>query len=237
MDERSHDPWVQAARDRIERLTMPHWALGAICDLMVELVRIQRTHDPESRPVAAVVFAGDHGIAQEGVSAYPQEVTRQMVQNFLSGGAAISVLARQHGFSLDVVDMGVAGPPIPTAPPEYIPVRLQPGTRSFLDGPAMSLSVAQEGVEAGKRVVERLQRERSPRVLIPGEMGIGNTTSASALAVLLLNREPEELVGRGSGIASDALGRKLRAVREGVLRHRSAMAHGPLHVLAAVGGP
>lgn len=215
---------------------MPRWALGRVCDLMVELVRIQRTEAPHVEPAAVVVFAGDHGVTAEGVSAYPREVTRQMIVNFLDGGAAICVLARQHGLPMWVVDMGSAGPALDGDRENYVPVRLQPGTANFVQGPAMWRATAGRAIEEGRSVLKRLaSSDAPPRTLIPGEMGIGNTTSASALTALVLDVEPRLLVGKGTGIDDATYARKLAVVENGVNLHRP-VAKDPLAVLAAVGG-
>ena len=227
--------WMAYARRRIESLTMPRWALGALCDLMVDLVRIQRTETPSVDPSAVIVFAADHGIAARGVSAFPREVTGQMIRNFLDGGAAISVLAREQGSPLYVIDMGTCGP-IPQDPgPGYVPVRLQSGTGDFLDGPAMSRAIAERAIAAGREWRERSGSETTPRMLLAGEMGIGATTSAAALAALLLEQDPDGLIGRGTGVDQGRFETKRMVVRQAFESHR-AQRDDPIGLLAAVGG-
>ncbi|QDU59860.1 Nicotinate-nucleotide--dimethylbenzimidazole phosphoribosyltransferase [Planctomycetes bacterium Pan216] len=210
---------------------MPRWALGRLCDLMVEIVRIQETDSPALRPAAVVVLAGDHGIASEGVSAYPSEITGLMVANFLRGGAAISLLAKQHRLPLRVVDMGTATAEVV---PGALSVRLAKGTKSFLDRQAMSLETATEAVAIGRQLLDRLAIDPGTSTLLLGEMGIGNTTSSAALAALLLDRDPADLVGRGTLIDEATLAKKIDVVRRAVTLH--AQAREPLEVLAAVGG-
>lgn len=219
---------------RIGTLTMPHWALGAICQLMVDLVRIQRTDHPSARPASAVVFAGDHGIVREKVSLYPQEVTAQMVLNFLEGSAAISVLCRQHDIPLYVADMGVAGE-VATTSPQYLRFRFGQGTRNFLEGPAMDDDPMQQAVNAGRAVIDQLGEAHSPRVVLLGEMGIGNTAASAAIAGLLLGLPASQTVGRGTGLAQDGLEHKIEVVDRAIQRYWHCK-DDPRKVLAAVGG-
>lgn len=224
--------WIEFANRRIDSLLMPRRALGKICDRMVDIVRIQRTELPACEPAGIIVLAGDHGVATEGVSAYPSEVTGQMIRSFQNGGAAISVLARQHGLPLFVVDMGSNSDPIdPT--PNYLDLRIARGTTNFLTGPAMTREQVESAVDIGWSLRRRLFPES--RCLIPGEMGIGNTTSASALSAILLGYSADEMVGRGTGIDDSRWKRKVGVVAVaqemyGKLRHE------PFEVLAAVGG-
>lgn len=229
------DPWIETASRRIESLTMPRWALGRVCDLMVEVVRIQRSEAPSVEPVACVVLAGDHGVTAEGVSCFPSDVTGQMIGNFLAGGAAISVLTNLHGAPLYVVDMGCASAAVSNPPPNYLAVRLGPGTANFAKGPAMSLEMAERAMSEGRTLLDRFSIGPELRTLIPGEMGIGNTTSASALAALLLDRDPTELVGLGTGVDEQHHARKIHVVREAAERY-AALRSDPIGALAAVGG-
>lgn len=227
--------WIDRAQERILKLTMPPWALGRLCDLMVDLVRIQKTDDPSVEPAAALVFAGDHGVTEEGVSAFPSEVTRQMICNFLAGGAAISVLTGQHRMPLFVVDMGAKDESVKTKSSQYIPIRLQPGTRNFLKAPAMDPETTAAAVAHGESVALRLFETASPKVVILGEMGIGNTTSAAAITALLLNAPADEVVGRGTGVDDVAYQRKVEVVRRAAQLHAGVQGK-PWEVLAAVGG-
>jgi nicotinate-nucleotide--dimethylbenzimidazole phosphoribosyltransferase len=214
------------ARRAFDAKTKPRGSLGRLEDLGVRLAGI-RGFVPSSLEAAIVVAAADHGVAREGVSAYPSEVTAQMVLNFAAGGAAINVLARQAGARLVVVDAGVA---TPVEAEGVRQLRLGAGTASFASGPAMSEEQARRGLEMGSELVASLGRVD---VVGLGEMGIGNTTSASAVTAALLDVEPEEVCGRGTGIDDEGLARKVDVVRRGLEANTSRE---PLAVLAGLGG-
>jgi nicotinate-nucleotide--dimethylbenzimidazole phosphoribosyltransferase len=213
------------ARRAYDGKTKPRGSLGRLEELGVRLAEI-RGVVPSSLDAAVVVAAGDHGVAAEGVSAYPSEVTAQMVLNFASGGAAINVLARQAGARLVLVDAGVA---VPVDAPVVRELRLGPGTTSFTSGPAMTEDQARRGLEAGAVLVDELGVD----VVGLGEMGIGNTTSASAITAALLDVPPESVCGRGTGVDDAGLARKVDAVRRGLAANP---ARDPLSVLAGLGG-
>jgi nicotinate-nucleotide--dimethylbenzimidazole phosphoribosyltransferase len=187
-------------------------------------------------------MAADHGVAAEGVSAYPQEVTGQMVANFLRGGAAINVLARRLGAQVLVVDMGVKAPPeMPQADQAAAWISgLGPakGTANFLHGPAMTAAQACQALQAGRQVVRDRLVARGCRILALGEMGIANTTCASALAAALTGREATHLTGRGTGVDEAGWRRKVTVIEQALARHFPARAGPvePLAALAAVGG-
>ncbi len=217
---------AEQARRAYDAKTKPRGSLGRLEELGVRLAEI-RGVVPRSLEAAVVVVAGDHGVAAEGVSAYPQEVTTQMVANFAAGGAAINVLARQAGARLVLVDAGVA---VPVVAEGVRSLRLGAGTASFTRGPAMSEEQARRGLEAGAALVDELG---GVDVVALGEMGIGNTTSASAIAAALLDVEPEAVCGRGTGLDDAGLARKIDAVRRGL---EANSARDPLGVLAGLGG-
>lgn len=227
--------WKQAAERRIASLTMPRWALGGICDRMVDLVRMQRSVEPQVRPAAIIVCAADHGVANEGVSAFPQEVTGQMIANFLRGGAAISVLARLHHLPLFIADVGSVAPPSDISSGRFLSLSLAKGTQNFVHGPAMSVELAQRAIEVGRNLPAQLGFSEPVRTWIPGEMGIGNTTSSATLTALALGLAPEVAVGRGTGISDETLARKRQVVERAVELHRDK-ADDPIELLAAVGG-
>jgi nicotinate-nucleotide--dimethylbenzimidazole phosphoribosyltransferase len=232
-------------------LTKPPGALGRLETLAVTLAALQADDRPGIDPVAITIFAADHGIAAaEGVSAFPQAVTAEMVRNFAMGGAAIAVLARALGARLEVVDVGVLVPPVLPPGTALVPVdaRVAAGTRSFLDGPAMTEAECHAALAVGAAAVARLgvgmgarSGAGSPpaagaaRIFIGGEMGIGNTTAASALACLLLDAAPGLLVGPGTGLDPAGVMRKRAVVTVAIELHRLAAAD-PLTALAAVGG-
>ena len=221
---------------------MPAGALGRLLEVGRQLCAIQETLKPCTEPAAVLVMAADHGIAEEGVSAYPQEVTGQMVANYLRGGAAINVLARRQGARVLVVDMGVKKPPDP--PREGSDVAfvhgqaIAQGTANFLKGPAMTSAQALHAQEVGRRVVAEHLAEEGVRVVALGEMGIGNTTSASALAACLTGLPAAAVTGQGTGLDDAGVQHKI-AVIERALTHHFPHRSGPVGVaeaLAAVGG-
>ncbi len=231
------DPlWAARAAERQSRLTMPPGSLGRLLELGRQLAAIQRTEYPAADPALVAVFAADHGIASAGVSAYPAEVTGQMVANYLAGGAAVNVLARRVGAIVRVADFGVKhwpGGARPGAP--LIDAAVGPGTASFADGPAMTRTQAFQAVQAGLDLGEVWAGRDGFRVMALGEMGIGNTTSASALAAVLTGQPAERMVGRGTGVDDLALTRKIAVVESAMRRH----AEGQVDVwdwLARLGG-
>jgi nicotinate-nucleotide--dimethylbenzimidazole phosphoribosyltransferase len=234
------DPlWLKRAAAYQATLTMPAGALGRLLDLGRQLCAIQETLTPTAEPAAVVVMAGDHGIAEEGVSTYPQAVTSQMVGNFLRGGAAINVLARRVGAHLLVVDMGVKTPSdAGCAEAGWISAAVAPGTANFLKGPAMTAAQAHQALETGRQVVRDHLLSRGTRVLALGEIGIGNTTSASALAAALTALEAAAVTGRGTGVDEAGWLHKVAVVEQALALHFPGRASpvDPLAALAAVGG-
>ena len=218
------------ARQRQAQLIKPPGALGRLEALAIQIAALTGQERPPWQERQIVVFAGDHGIAAAGVSAYPSAVTAQMVYGFCQGTAAINALARAAGARLLVVDVGVASEFPPELPIVHRKVR--PGTRSFLDGPALSRDETCAAIAVGADVIDGAGRID---LLALGEMGIGNTTAAAAIASILLSADPADLVGRGTGIDEAGLKRKLIAVRQGLARHRPSP-DDPIGVLAAVGG-
>jgi nicotinate-nucleotide--dimethylbenzimidazole phosphoribosyltransferase len=219
------------ARARLDAKTKPRGSLGELEQLVVRIAAARGTADLRPLEAAIVVAAGDHGYAAEGVSAYPQAVTGQMVANFAAGGAAINVLARQTGARLVVVDAGVLER---VDHPAVRSLRLGAGTASAVAGPAMSRAAAEAGIAAGIALAEELLADGTEIVGL-GEMGIGNTTAASALAAALLPADPELVCGRGTGIDDETLARKVKVVRKALAANEEALGE-PLATLAALGG-
>jgi len=214
----------------LDNLTKPRGSLGYLEEIAKQFVLITEDLSP-SLPLKKVVyvFAGDHGVVEEGVSAYPQEVTRQMILNFLNGGAGINVIARQVGAEVYVVDVGVAGE---VEDPRLIKKKVVSGTRNFLHEPAMTREEAEKALSVGMELAKEA-REKGYQLLIPGDMGIGNTTPSAAVLCALLKASPEEIVGRGTGIDDQALARKRKVVREALQKYQFS---DPIDVLAKVGG-
>jgi nicotinate-nucleotide--dimethylbenzimidazole phosphoribosyltransferase len=217
------DPaWLRRAAEYQARLTMPAGALGRLLDLGRQLCAVQETLAPRAEPAAVVVLAGDHGIAAEGVSAYPQEVTAQMLANFLRGGAAINVLARRQGARLVVADLGVRNPPAAAEGARLAlagEASVGQGTANFLTAPAMTAEEAQRAQDVGRRIVRECLAPEAVRVVALGEMGIGNTASASALAALLMGTPVAEVTGRGTGLDDAALRHKVAVLERALALH------------------
>ncbi len=224
---------MERAKVRQDELTKPTGSLGRLEELAIQLAGITRSAVPPlPRAKAVIVMAADHGVAEEGVSAYPQAVTAQMVLNFLRGGAGINVLARAAGARVVVVDIGVASELPPH--PELRICRLGPGTRNFLREPAMSRVQAEAAITTGVSILER-EVERGLDLVATGDMGIANTTAASAVVAALTGSPPAEVVGRGTGIDDVTYARKVRVIEAALALHRPD-ASDPLDVLAKVGG-
>ncbi len=218
----------QRLQHLIDHKTKPVGSLGRLESLALQLGLIQGREQVELVQPQMVVFAGDHGLAARGVSAYPSDVTWQMVENFLAGGAAVSVLARQHGLALTVVDAGVAKD---IAPRDGLQIRkIAPGTADASRGPAMTLAQCQAALSAGAEVVRSLPGN----AVLLGEMGIGNTSSAALIMSRLLDLPLSQCVGRGTGLDDDGLQRKLAVLMQAL--EANANATEPLTVLAAFGG-
>lgn len=227
-------PSRAAARARLEQLTMPHWALGRLMDLAEDLAGMTRSIRPQVARKAVVVMAGDHGVTAAGVSQYPQEVTVQMIHNFVNGGAGCNALARLAGAEVIVVDAGVAGDLSGLAEAgKIVSKRIAPGTGNIKEGPAMTREQAVAAVEAGIEVA--LELSASTDVYATGEMGIGNTTPSSAIVAALTCGPVEEITGRGTGLDDAALQNKIAVIKEALRINRPDPAD-PLDVLAKVGG-
>ncbi|HYW25853.1 MAG TPA: nicotinate-nucleotide--dimethylbenzimidazole phosphoribosyltransferase [Terriglobales bacterium] len=220
-----------AAQRAFDAKTKPRGSLGRLEELARQVAAIRRQPLPGPEPAAVVVVGGDHGIAEEGVSAYPQEVTAQMLANFAGGGAAICVLARAAGARLVVVDAGVRGD---RAVDGVLDRRLGPGTANAARGPAMTRALATQALETGIDLAGDLAADGVGLVAL-GDMGIGNTAVSSTIAACLLRRDPADLVGRGTGVDDEGLRTKVAAVRRALQVNEPDPAD-PVGVLAAVGG-
>jgi nicotinate-nucleotide--dimethylbenzimidazole phosphoribosyltransferase len=222
-----------AARERQERLTKPSGSLGMLEEVSVRLAGLAgECPAPVPEPAVVAVFAGDHGVHAQGVTPWPQEVTAQMVANFLAGGAVVNAIAAQAGAEVCVVDVGVAAE-LPPAP-GLLPRKVRPGTADMTAGPAMTRQEAQRAVETGIETARDLVAAGN-RCLVTGDMGIANTTASAALIAVFTGAAAQEVTGRGTGIDDETLARKTEVVRRALERHRPDPAD-PLAVLAAVGG-
>jgi nicotinate-nucleotide--dimethylbenzimidazole phosphoribosyltransferase len=224
---------VAAARERQQMLTKPSGSLGRLEDISVQLAGIAgRCPPPLPDPAVVAVFAADHGVHAQGVSPWPQEVTAQMVANFLASGAAVNAIAAAAGAEVCVVDVGVAAD-LPTAS-GLLPRKIRPGTADMTTGPAMSRDEALRAVETGIEVARELIGAGN-RCLITGDMGIANTTASAALIAAFTGADPAQVTGRGTGIDDPTWTRKVEVVRRALTLHACDPAD-PLGVLAAVGG-
>ena len=221
-----------AAAERQQQLTKPAGSLGQLEALAVHLAGLQGRLKPSVDQLWIGIFAGDHGVVAEGVSAYPQAVTGQMLHNFVNGGAAISVLARQLGAQLDVVDLGTVTPMLDL--PGVRHLQLGAGTANFAAGPAMSDDQGLQALQAGRDSVLRAQAAGSD-VFIGGEMGIGNTASASAVASALLDCPASQLTGPGTGLDAVGVSHKARVIDRALALHAGHL-DDPLQTLFRLGG-
>ncbi|MGD9117353.1 MAG: nicotinate-nucleotide--dimethylbenzimidazole phosphoribosyltransferase [Dehalococcoidia bacterium] len=223
---------MAAARKRQDELTKPRGSLGGLEALSVKIAGIRRSPLPSLENKAIVVMAADHGVVAEGVSAYPQEVTRQMVANFLNGHAAINILGGHTGVRLVFVDMGVIGGFEPH--PSLLCKMIDFGTKNMARGPAMSRQQALDALEAGIEVVEA-QISQGLDIMGTGEMGIGNTTAASAIGTAITGLPAAELTGTGAGITEPQLAHKIEIVNRALAVNQPS-ADDAIDILAKVGG-
>jgi nicotinate-nucleotide--dimethylbenzimidazole phosphoribosyltransferase len=224
---------MQEAADRQARLTKPAGSLGRLEDLSIRLAGMTGRLDAPLANRVVFTLAADHGVAREGVSAYPREVTPQMVLNFLRGGAAINVLARQAQARVVVADLGVDAE-LPSHP-DLRALKVRRGTASITQGAAMTVDEALRAIEHGRNLV-REETARGLDVALTGDMGIGNTTASAALVCALTQLDPSDVVGRGTGVDDAGLERKRDAVRKALEVNAGRIAEGPIDALAAVGG-
>lgn len=219
------------ALQRQNTLTKPNGSLGLLETMAIKLAAMQSTDTPAVDRVVISIFAADHGIAAEGVSAYPQAVTGEMVRNFLNGGAAINVIARQLNASLEVIDAGIAVA-IPNR--DLIISRAGASTANFLQQAAMQKDQLNLALASGQEAVNRALRNRC-ELFVGGEMGIANTTSASTIACALLEETPDQLVGPGTGLNEDGIRHKKKVVQQALDLHQLNPAD-PIRILQYIGG-
>ena len=232
------DPkWLKQARSHLDDLTKPLGSLGRLEDIAARFVAIRNGEIDGPLKKAAYVFAADHGIVAEGVSAYPKEVTRQMVLNFLQQGAAINVLANLHETELTIVDVGVDADFGDL--PGLLHRKVRSGTRNMLHKPAMSEEEMLQALQVGLQLATGAQ-QKGQTLIAAGEMGIGNTTSASAITAVLTRQAPAAVTGAGAGLEKSAQDHKVRVVdailRKHFAENLSASQVSPLEVLRCVGG-
>ncbi len=235
--------FIEQAQKRLDNLTKPQGSLGRLEEFARRLVAITESTMPEISKKVIFTFAGDHGVADEGVSAYPKEVTGQMVLNFLNGGAGINVLARHAGAEVVVVDIGVdfdfVNPPIPPLVKGgegglFISKKVMMGTKNIRKGPAMTKEEALRCIDVGIELADEYAK-KGYRIFGTGDMGIANTTPSSAIAAVLTGKPVSEVTGRGTGIGDDALKNKIRVIGDAISLNRPDPSD-PVDVLSKVGG-
>jgi len=229
--------WIARAGERTSRLLMPHRALGRLHEISERICGIQENRQPSVSRKGFLVMAGDHGVVAEGVSAYPQEVTGEMVKTFLRGGAGINVLARQVNAEVWVVDMGTVvelDPGLLEGGDRLWVRKVARGTANLAVGPAMSRAQAEEAIQKGFDAATDLFHN-GVQILGTGDMGIGNTTPSAAIGAVFTGKSLEEMVGRGTGVDEEGLRRKREAIRRGIEVNAPHPRDG-LDVLAKVGG-
>ncbi|MFC2140407.1 nicotinate-nucleotide--dimethylbenzimidazole phosphoribosyltransferase [Candidatus Auribacterota bacterium] len=227
----------EETQKRLDNLTKPPGSLGRLEDIAKQIVEITQKKNPDLKNKVIFTLAGDHGIAEEGVSAFPQEVTPQMVYNFIHGGAAINVLARHVGAKVIVADMGVKTKLDidKQANPNFKDKKIGPGTKNMLKGPAMSKEEAIKSIEAGIELFEEEFNNNGIDIVGTGEMGIGNTTPASAITSVVTDNPVEDVTGKGTGITDKKLMFKITYIQRAI-RHNDPLYKDGIDVLSKVGG-
>ncbi len=220
------------AQARQDMLTKPQGSLGRLEELSIQLAGIQGKPIPQIRHKAIITMAGDHGVVAEKVGNWPQEVTAQMVYNFLGGGAGINVIARQAGTRIIVVDMGVASE-LKTNP-QLLSRKVAPGTQNICLGPAMTDEQAMRAIETGIEIVKD-EVAKGLDIVGTGDMGIGNTTASSAICAVITGKPVAEVTGRGTGITDEQLAHKIEVINRALAVNRPDPAQ-PLAILSKVGG-
>lgn len=226
------EEWQYRAQQRQNQLTKPQGSLGLLEYIAVRLAAMQETEQPALENIRISVFAADHGVVEEGVSLFPQSVTTAMVKNFAEGGAAISVLAQLHHAALEVIDVGTKCNPGPL--PRVISMRVAAGTENMTRKAAMTMEQLTLAMQAGREAADRA-RSHGAQLFIGGEMGIGNTTSATALACAVLEKPALELTGPGTGLDSAGVTKKAAVIERALSLHQQDTVE-PLKLLCGLGG-
>jgi nicotinate-nucleotide--dimethylbenzimidazole phosphoribosyltransferase len=223
---------MAGAKARQNMLTKPTGSLGRLEELSVQIAGIQATALPQIKRKAVIVMAADHGVAAQGISAYPREVTKQMVLNFLHSGAGINVIGRQVGARVIIVDMGVAGKLDNNL--SLISRKIAAGTQDMSKGPAMTVVQATQALEIGIEIVTN-EIKKGLDIVATGDMGIGNTTASSAICAIMTGKTVPEVTGRGTGLDDKQLQNKIRIINAAIAFNKPNSADA-VEVLAKVGG-
>ncbi|KAB2954191.1 nicotinate-nucleotide--dimethylbenzimidazole phosphoribosyltransferase [Heliorestis acidaminivorans] len=224
---------LDATQEHLNSLTKPLGSLGVLEDIGKQVAAIYGVFKPELTKKKVVIMAGDHGVAEEDVSCFPQEVTYQMVRNFINGGAGINVLARHAGAEIVCVDIGVKVDMHDL--PDLVNKKVAYGTQNMTKGPAMTRSEAEQAIMVGVEIVKDLVEKEGITLVAPGDMGIANTTSSSAIIAALSGLSVDKVVGRGSGIDNERLKIKIKAIEKALTVNKPDKQDG-LDILAKVGG-
>ena len=228
--------WAKKASDYLDDLAIPKGSLGDLCKIAKQISSIQRTLKPKVDKKIVVTMAGDHGVADEGVSAFPKEVTHQMVTNFIKKGAAINILSEVVGAEVVVVDMGVdADLSDLVKNNSIISGKVDFGTKNMTNGPAMTREQAVKALEIGIGIAQKMISERGANLLATGDMGIGNTTPSSAILSVMAGISVEEATGRGTGINDEILELKIKTIKKAIEVNKPN-SNDPIDVLSKVGG-
>lgn len=228
------EDFIQQLQDKIDNKTKPLGSLGLLEGLAFKVAMIQSSLTPQLIKPSIIVFAADHGVAEEGVSLFPQEVTQQMVFNFMAGGAAINCFSNQHDIQLKVVNAGVKADLAEITHADFINSPVAQGTHNFLKQQAMSKEQCIEAIQKGAEIVTK-QHKTGCNVIGFGEMGIANTTSAAAIMAALLNLSGEVSAGKGTGLTEQGVTNKAKVINNALDKYQLQMAD-PLSILQAVGG-
>ena len=223
---------MDKAKARQDQLTKPAGSLGRLEELSIQIAGIQGKAKPVIKKKAIITIAGDHGVVDEKVGNWPREVTAQMVENFLRGGAGINVLSRQAGASIVFVDMGVASDLKPNK--QLIAKKIDYGTKNMCKGPAMTEEQAIKAIEAGMEIVDA-EAKKGLDIVGTGDMGIGNTTASSAIFAVISGKKVEEATGRGTGLSDEQLAHKIEVIKRALAVNKPDP-NKPIEVLAKVGG-
>lgn len=224
---------AEKTQKRLDNLTKPQGSLGRLEELAIQMVEVTKKENPPIKNKVIFTMAGDHGVVEEGVSAYPKEVTSQMVYNFMRGGAGINVLARHIGARVVVVDIGVACDLEPS--PDLVIKKVNYGTKNMAQGPAMSREEAIKSIENGIEVFEKEFTTKGIDIAGTGDMGIGNTTASSAIAAVITGEPVENVTGRGTGIDEETFNHKIAVLKKAININKPD-ANDAVDVLSKVGG-
>lgn len=224
----------QKAKEREDMLTKPQGSLGRLEEIAIDIASMKRQEVPQLKRKVIFIFAGDHGVVDEGVSAFPQEVTPQMVYNFINNGAAINVLARQAGADIVIADLGVAAE-MDIQQPNFRDRKINTGTGNITKGPAMTREEGVKAITTGIDIFEEEHRKEPLDLVGIGEMGIGNTTPATAILAVISGENIESIVGRGTGIDDDGIILKITAIKKAIAVNQPKKDDG-IDILQKVGG-